>query len=60
LVNSRYNAHLPTVFTSNVAITKIDPRIASRMHDHALGAEIVMMSAGDYRQRKPVSINRQY
>lgn len=51
LVNSRYNAHLPTVFTSNVAIAQIDPRIASRMHDRAL-VQIVVMNAGDYRQRK--------
>lgn len=60
VVNSRYNAHLPTVFTSNVAITQIDPRIASRMHDAALGAEIIMMTAGDYRQRKRVPMNGQH
>lgn len=33
LFNYRYNAHLPTVITTAVAIEELDPRLASRMLD---------------------------
>ena len=51
LVNYRYNQRLPTVFTSNVRLDHLDPRIASRMHDPALHAEIITIQAADYRRR---------
>lgn len=52
LVNHRYNAQLPTVFTSNIRIEQLDPRIASRMHDPALHAVIVTIQAADYRRQR--------
>jgi DNA replication protein DnaC len=52
LINHRYNAQLPTVITSNVALSAIDPRIASRLCDPALGAGITQLSAADYRRRE--------
>ena len=51
LVNHRYNEQLPTVFTSNTRVEQLDPRIASRMHDPALHAQIVTIQAADYRRR---------
>lgn len=50
LINHRYNHQLPTVFTSNVRPELLDPRIASRMHDAALGDPVVLISAADYRR----------
>jgi hypothetical protein len=41
LINHRYNHRLATVFTSNVRLEQLDPRVASRMHDPALGACIL-------------------
>jgi DNA replication protein DnaC len=52
LVNHRYNEQLPTVFTSNIRVEQLDPRIASRMHDPALHAQIITIQATDYRRRK--------
>jgi DNA replication protein DnaC len=52
LVNHRYNERLPTVFTSNIRVEQLDPRIASRMHDPALHAQLVTIQAADYRRRK--------
>ncbi len=51
LVNHRYNYQLPTVFTSNVRLDRLDGRIASRLHDAALDAVIITLQAGDYRRR---------
>ncbi len=51
LVNYRYNEQLPTVFTSNIRVEQLDPRIASRMHDPELHAQIITMHAADYRRR---------
>ncbi|WP_370650285.1 ATP-binding protein [Oscillochloris sp. ZM17-4] len=52
LVNHRYNAQLPTVFTSNTRVEQLDPRIASRMHDPGIQAVIVTIQAADYRRRR--------
>lgn len=51
LVNHRYNEQLPTVFTSNIRVEQLDPRIASRLHDPALHAQIITIQAADYRRR---------
>lgn len=51
LVNFRYNERLPTVFTSNVRMEQLDGRIASRMHDPALNAQVITIQAADYRKR---------
>ncbi|NJO82521.1 MAG: ATP-binding protein [Blastochloris sp.] len=51
LVNYRSNEHLPTVFTSNVRLERLDGRIASRLHDPDLQARIITMQATDYRRR---------
>jgi DNA replication protein DnaC len=50
LVNHRYNYRLPTVFTSNVPLDRLDGRIASRVHDAGLPAQIVTITAPDYRR----------
>ena len=46
------NQQLPTVFTSNIRVAQLDQRIASRMHDPALHAQIITIQAADYRRRK--------
>ncbi|MBP1466179.1 ATP-binding protein [Candidatus Chloroploca sp. M-50] len=51
LINHRYNHRLATVFTSNIRLEQLDPRVASRMHDPALPACIVTIQAQDYRRR---------
>jgi DNA replication protein DnaC len=51
LLNYRYNAHLPTVITTNKRIEDIEPRVASRLGD----AEIVTtleVKAPDFRAGK--------
>jgi DNA replication protein DnaC len=52
IVNHRYNHRLATVFTSNVRLAQVDPRVASRMHDPALNARILTIQAQDYRRRQ--------
>jgi len=49
IINHRYNNHLPTVFTTNVDLDKLDPRIASRLLDVELCRQTVIQ-AKDYRQ----------
>lgn len=51
LINHRYNHQLATVFTSNLRLDQLDPRVASRMHDPALPATILTIAAPDYRRR---------
>lgn len=51
LVNHRYNARLPTVFTTNQSSSQIDGRIVSRMCDPCVNAEIILIDAADYRRR---------
>ncbi len=50
LINYRYNAALPTVFTTNVRLEDIEPRIRSRLLDHEL-TTICHILAPDYRVR---------
>ncbi len=49
LINYRYNARLPTVFTTNQPITDLDPRIRSRLVDSDLTTHLIIR-APDYRQ----------
>lgn len=49
IFNARYNAALPTVITTNVALERIDPRIRSRLQDMDL-ARRVEIDAPDYRR----------
>lgn len=50
LINNRYNAALPTVFTTNARLEEIEPRIRSRLLDHEL-TTICHITAPDYRVR---------
>ncbi|MHB8619478.1 MAG: ATP-binding protein [Chloroflexota bacterium] len=52
LFNHRYNAQLPTLFTSNVDVERIEPRIRSRLMDQQLTAKWVIQ-APDYRVTRP-------
>lgn len=36
IINYRYNAHLPTVFTSNLVLAGLPPRIKARIQDSAI------------------------
>jgi DNA replication protein DnaC len=49
IVNHRYNYNLPTVFTSNQDLDRLDPRVCSRLCDTAL-CERIVLEAGDYRK----------
>jgi DNA replication protein DnaC len=49
ILNYRYNAHLPTVVTSNHSLDEIDLRIRSRLADPTLGM-IVTILAPDFRR----------
>lgn len=52
LLNYRYNAHLPTVITTNlIGLEGIEPRIRSRMSDKRLVRIISMDNVPDYRQK---------
>ncbi len=48
IINFRYNAQLPTVVTTNLALEEIDPRIRSRLLDTMLTATHYI-TAPDYR-----------
>src|SRR5713226_6520312 len=51
LLNYRYNAHLPTVITTNsLDLADIEPRICSRVSDRRLVRLVTLAGAGDYRQ----------
>ncbi|GCE24186.1 hypothetical protein KDK_79860 [Dictyobacter kobayashii] len=52
LLNYRYNAHLPTVITTNlIGLAGIEPRIRSRMNDRRLVRIVAMENVPDYRQQ---------
>ncbi len=51
LINYRYNAKLPTVFTTNVRLDQIEPRIRSRLLDHTL-TTICHLDVPDFRVRQ--------
>jgi DNA replication protein DnaC len=50
IINHRYMERLPTVFTTNVDLDKLDGRIRSRMLDGQL-SQLVYLDAADYRAR---------
>ncbi|MBV9121331.1 MAG: ATP-binding protein [Chloroflexi bacterium] len=54
LVNHRYNAQLPTVFTTNAQTEDIEPRIRSRLLDKQL-TKTCAITAPDYRLTQPGS-----
>jgi DNA replication protein DnaC len=51
LLNYRYNAHLPTVITTNKRIEDIEPRVASRLSDREIVAQFNLL-APDFRAGK--------
>jgi DNA replication protein DnaC len=51
ILNFRYNNQMPTVITTNRALSNIDDRIRSRMSDEAM-CEVIQIQAPDYRPRK--------
>lgn len=54
LVNYRYNAALPTVFTTSHALEDLDGRLASRVIDQRL-SKVFHIIAPDYRGGRPVA-----
>jgi len=52
IVNYRYNAALPTVFTTSQALEDLDGRLASRMVDQRL-SKVFHIIAADYRGGRP-------
>jgi len=52
ILNYRYNNRLPTVITSNVPLTELDPRLRSRLSDASLVRRIAII-APDYRSGAP-------
>ncbi len=50
IINYRYTARLPTVFTTNVPLENFEPRIRSRLLDHTL-TTVCYITAPDYRVR---------
>jgi DNA replication protein DnaC len=48
LINYRYNAKLPTVFTMSYSLDEIENRISSRMVDHSLSL-VFTITAPDFR-----------
>ena len=51
LLNHRYNAHLPTVITTNQRIDDLEARVRSRLQDSGLVSQ-VMILAPDFRTGK--------
>lgn len=49
ILNFRYNAHLPTVLTSNQSLEEMDPRLRSRVADPTAGT-IYTILAPDFRR----------
>src|SRR5439155_20514098 len=49
LLNHRYNARLPTVVTTNLALDDLDPRLSSRLTDPVL-SRVHEIEAPDYRR----------
>jgi DNA replication protein DnaC len=48
IINHRYNAHLPTVFTTNCSLDEIDSPISSRLSDPKISV-VWNINAPDYR-----------
>jgi len=55
LLNHRYNAHLPTVITTNQRIDDLEARLRSRLQDGGLVSQ-VMILAPDFRTGKGSSV----
>ncbi|MBZ0308048.1 MAG: ATP-binding protein, partial [Anaerolineae bacterium] len=53
LIDHRYNNKLPTVFTTNVPLSDLEPRIASRILDRNLSL-ILPLNVPDFRQGEQV------
>jgi len=51
VLNHRYNAQLPTVITTNLALEEIDPPLQSRMSDQEYCGVIAVL-APDYRKHR--------
>jgi len=49
IINHRYVAHLPTVFTTNHDFEELDPRVSSRLNDPIL-SQIHRITAPDFRE----------
>jgi DNA replication protein DnaC len=54
LVNYRYNAKLPTVFTTNCRPEDLEPRLSSRLVDKKLAHHVGLDPIPDYRADTPV------
>lgn len=50
IVNHRYMERLPTVFTTNIDLDRLDGRVRSRLMDNQLSS-LVYIDAGDFRAR---------
>lgn len=48
IINDRYNAGAPTVFTTNLLLRQLPPRLASRLQDIAL-SQVFVLVGDDYR-----------
>lgn len=53
LLNHRYMRRLPTVITTNVDLSRLDPRVRSRLVDHALTLS-VPLNLPDFRRNESV------
>ncbi|MFN8535568.1 MAG: ATP-binding protein [Dehalococcoidia bacterium] len=53
LVNYRYNAKLPTVFTTNSRPEELEPRLSSRLVDKKLAHHVGLDPIPDYRADSP-------
>ncbi len=53
IVNHRYMARLPTVFTTNIPLENFEPRMRSRLLDETL-TTVCRITAPDYRVRQPL------
>ena len=55
LVDFRYLRHLPTVFTTNLDLDALPPRVASRLQDVEVG-RVIDLGRVDYRRRRRASV----
>jgi DNA replication protein DnaC len=56
IINYRWIARRPTVVTTNVPFSQMDPRIVSRLRDQDL-CRVLTIEAHDYRQRDNPDLN---
>ncbi len=55
IINYRYTARLPTVFTTNASLDAFEPRVRSRLLDESL-TTVCYITAPDYRVRSATSL----